>query len=488
MTGSGRLRLGIDLGTSAVKVAILDDAGEIRAAGEASFPTLADLPGKAEQDPRHWLEATAAAVTTAGAQLDRGWAARIEGLGLAGQLPTLVMLGADGPLGLAITWSDARADAWFAGTLDEERRAHLYGCTGMPVDGRYLAPMFGFHGLAIRASVRAILSAKDYLCQVLTGRAVTDPSTAAGYGVYGLEGGWDPELCEIWNLDPALLPEVGPAASLAGSLQPAAARLLGLPEGLPVAVGAADSVAAAYGMGCLRLGVVSIVTGSSTVIIDSVKERQVDPLRRYLLTPHVQRGWFGREMDLLATGSGQRWLERLFGWGLGEMETRATSATPGARGLYFAPYLAGGEQGALWDPALCGVLHGLALHHSAEEIARAFLEGIQFEIRRCLEVLAGSQPVERVVVAGHMAASVPALQMMADLLGRPVEPFAHHSPAALGAALLAPVSRRDEDVIAVSQRLACVRPGPGSASYESAYRAYLELFPCQARAPARGRE
>src|SRR5690349_3135452 len=115
MTDSDRLRLGIDLGTSAVKVAVLNGAGELRAAGEAAFPTAAELPGKAEQDPRHWLQATAAAVAAAGARLDRGWPVRLDGIGLAGQLPTLVMLGAEGPLGPAITWSDARADVWSAG-------------------------------------------------------------------------------------------------------------------------------------------------------------------------------------------------------------------------------------------------------------------------------------------------------------------------------------------------------------------------------------
>ena len=185
-------------------------------------------------------------------------------------------------------------------------------------------------------------------------------------------------------------------------------------------------------------GVVSLVMGSSAVVIDAVPGPRLDPERRYLLTPHVRPRWFGREMDLLAAGTGYRWLGRLLGWSGTEMEARAAAAPPGARGLFFAPYLAGGEQGALWNPALTGVLHGLSLHHGPADVARAFLEGVQFEIRRCVEVLAERGPVRRIVLAGHMAASPPMLQMLADILGRPVDAFAHLSPAALGAALLAP--------------------------------------------------
>ncbi|HXU59964.1 MAG TPA: FGGY family carbohydrate kinase, partial [Verrucomicrobiae bacterium] len=158
------LRLGIDLGTSAVKAAVIDESGEAVASGEAAFPTIADAPGKAEQETRHWLDAAGAAVAEIGRQLGGDWQSRIAGIGLAGQLPTLVCLGADGPLGPAIAWSDSRADGWAAGLLDEGRRAALYRRTGMPIDGRYLGPMYRFHWHDRRAGLRRILSAKDYLC------------------------------------------------------------------------------------------------------------------------------------------------------------------------------------------------------------------------------------------------------------------------------------------------------------------------------------
>src|SRR5262245_23211203 len=237
MTDRRRFRLGIDLGTSAVKTAVRDADGKLVAFGNSGFTAATELPGQAEQSPLDWLQAVAAAVVEAGNQLGKGWAKRIAGIGLAAQLPTLVVMGEAEPLGPAIVWSDSRADAWASQILNEQQRELFYRKTGMPIDGRYLAAMFRFHWHDRRRAVRAILSAKDFLCHSLTGRIVTDPSTAAGYGVRTLNGEWDEVLCRFWDLDARLLPPVEAANGLAGPLHSAGARLLNLAEGVPVAVG-----------------------------------------------------------------------------------------------------------------------------------------------------------------------------------------------------------------------------------------------------------
>jgi xylulokinase len=481
----GGLSLGIDLGSSAVKVVALAPDGTVLAAGEAPFPTHRDAEGAAEQDPADWLAATAAAVGELGRACGSGWSRRVSAIGLAGQLPTLVCLGRSGPVGRAVTWMDSRADAWAAGLIDAVRRLALYRATGMPIDGRYLAPMFRRHFADRAGEVRLILSAKDFLCRALTGVAVTDPSTAAGYGVWALATqSWDAGLCAFWGLDPALLPAIRPAASTAGPLGRDAAARLGLPEGVPVAVGAADSVAAAYAMGGLGEGTACIAMGSSTVVMDAGRDLPLDPAARYLLTPHAQPGWLGREMDLLATGTGHRWLRELLGWAPGELEARAAAAPPGAGGLLFAPYLAGGEQGALWDPRLRGVIHGLTVGHGPGDLARAFLEGVWFELRRCLSVLDEHAPVRAVRLAGHPAGNSFLLALAADIIGRPVSPWTGSSAAALGAALLAdPALPRPED-LAGGAFGGCVTPGPAADLYDGIYRRYLDLFP---EIAARGR-
>jgi sugar (pentulose or hexulose) kinase len=485
------VRLGIDLGTSAVKAVAIDASGAVLASGECSYPTHAELPGQAEQEPGHWLQAVAVAVGNIGSQLGSAWPTGLTWIGLTGQLPTLVCLGDSGPLGRAIAWTDSRADAWVTKRLDREQRHRFYRETGMPIDGRYLAPMFQFHWQARQAAVRRILSAKDFLCFALTGRAVSDPSTAAGYGVYSIaEGRWDPALCAFWELDPQLLPAIGPANAVAGPLNPAGARLLGLPEGLPVSIGAADSVSGAFAMAGLAEDSVSIVMGSSTIVIGAARQRLLDREQRYLLTPHVIEGWYGREMDLLATGSGLRWLCGLLGWDNEQFEVRALRSPPGAKGLCFSPYLAGGEQGALWDPTLRGVLHGLSLDHDPADIARAFLEGVFFEIRRCLDVLQEAAPSEaipirRVVLSGHAAESAGIMGMLADVLGRPVQSFTHRSPSAIGAAMLG--SGETARGLAPEEAAIVAEPGAAAPAYDHFYRRYLGLFPRIAKNPDEAR-
>ncbi|MBS0614592.1 MAG: hypothetical protein JSS24_15580, partial [Proteobacteria bacterium] len=401
-------------------------------------------------------------------------------------------LGARGPLRRAITWKDARADAATAKLIDAAHRQTLYRQTGMPIDGRYLGPMFRYHWPTHSADVKSILSAKDFIVQALTGSRVTDPSTAAGYGVFDLlTQTFDAGLCKLWNIAPASLPAVAPAHAVAGELHSAGAALLGLQPGVPVSVGAADSVASAFAMMGLEEGIACINMGSSTVILDAVREPRLDPASRYLLTPHVEPHWYGREMDLLATGTGYRWLSELLGMSDGELDRRAAGSPIGARGLMFSPYLAGGEQGALWDSALRGAVSGLGLQHQAADLARAFLEGVGFEIRRCLEVLAETTPVRQVVLSGHLAEYPSSLQMLADILHRPIEVHPPGSTAASGAALgalqmlhalqmpgSAPVlpGARDPRTLAA--------PGADAAAYDELYARYLRRTAAQRTADA----
>ncbi|WP_448955473.1 xylulokinase [Labrys neptuniae] len=469
------LYLGLDLGTSSVKAVILDEKGGVVATGRSAHPTVSTLPGQREQEPASWLDAAGAAVGEALCDLDEAGRGRIAAIGLTGQLPTLVCLGENGPLGPAIAWADCRADAWAEKRFDRSAREELYRLTGMPIDGRYLAPMFRFHWWERRSEVRHILSAKDYLCFALTGRRVTDASTAAGYATYALEAGdWSEELCALWELDPALLPALAPSDAVAGGLDAAGARLLGLPEGLPVMVGAADSVAGALALSGVEEGVASIMMGSSTIIIAAADKPHLDGKGRYLVTPHAAPGRYGREMDLLSTGTGFDWLGNLLGLDDPTFEAEALRAPPGANGLTFAPYLAGGEQGALWDRHLTGVLHGLGLRHGRSDMARAYFEGCFFEMRRCLAVLEETGPIKRVVVSGDAAGNPALVALLSDVLDKPVQPFTLASASAIGAAILASGGA----VTVPAQAFAGgANPGPNARVYRELYHHYTDLFP-----------
>ena len=171
-------RMGIDLGTSAVKLVVLNSNGQVQAESGASYPTFSALPGQAEQNPHNWITALIKAV----GDLPKTCAEKIGAISVAGQMPTLVCLDRQGKsIGSAITWQDARADTMAADKLFGDARSRVYARTGMPVDGRYIAPQFLFHFNNRRDEISHILSAKDYIVYALSGRIVTDPSTAAGY-------------------------------------------------------------------------------------------------------------------------------------------------------------------------------------------------------------------------------------------------------------------------------------------------------------------
>jgi xylulokinase len=433
--------IGLDLGTSGLKAVALTTAGEILARGSAAYPTHRPGAGACEQDTGDWQHAVERAVAQLGQVVP---ARRWRAIGLSGMLPTLVTLGPDGmPNGPAITWQDSRAD-----DLGEEFRerygaAELYRLTGQWVDGRYLLPMFARIARTDRvraAATATIASAKDYLFAWLTGELATDPSTAAGYGCYELETGrWSAAALAAADLTPAVLPAVRPSATSRPLRAELAARLGCGP--IPVVLGAADSVLGALGLGVREPGQVAYIAGTSSVILGITDRLVLDPAHRFLVTPLAEPGRWGVEMDLLATGSAITWLAGLLGGDLtaaGLVELAASTEPADAPVLL--PYLSPGEQGALWDPLLRGAVVGLDLSHGREHLARALVNGIILESRRCLAVLDETCGSGRAVeVAGGSATNPSFRTDLADatrrLVSMPRDDDTDHS--ARGAALIA---------------------------------------------------
>ena len=433
--------MGLDLGTSRLKGVLAERSGTVVAAAAEPYPTARPEPGAAEQDPSDWERA---ARVVLGRLADATPASSWAGIGLAGMIPTLVTLDAEGrPLGPAITWEDSRATAEGDAYRERVGADEVYRRTGQWVDGRYLLPMFDRIRRADpprAAATATVAGAKDHLYAVLTGRVATDPSTAAGYGCFDLTSGrWDEELvAEALGPADVALPEVGSASDTA-PLRDALAKELGLPVGMPVSLGAADSVCGAFALGARRPGDVAIVAGTSSVVMGVADGPRLDPGHRYLITPLAREGW-GLEMDLVSTGSAVGWLTALLGRaGETSVLAMAARAEPGARGVSFLPFLGAGEQGALWDPSLRGTLAGLTLSHEPADVARALLEGIVLETRRCVDVLAEvTESAGEVAVAGWMSAD-PVPQWLADATGRTVHASTGGSggASALGAALIA---------------------------------------------------
>lgn len=478
--------LGVDLGTSALKLAAVGRDGRVIATARAKYPTLSTAEGQAEQNPEHWLEALSVAARKIRSHL--GKQARIEAISLTGQMPTLVVTGKDRldrhksgghtPVGHAITWEDSRADPWVSQRLDDRFRRKTYLKTGVLIDGRYLAPMFQFHYSSKSGQADLIFSAKDFLFQVLTDLARTDPSTASGYGLYNLRlKAWDPELCSFWSIPVERLPAIE-SSSFRAPLSERGSRLLGCKPSTPVVLGCADSVAGAH---ALRRGkadshTATVLTGSSTVILKSDARPRWDKRNRFLVTPLALDGAYGREADLLASGSAREWATRLLESNHKKsVWERACDMAPGADGLMFAPFLAGGEQGILWNPGLRGTISGLSLAHTGAHIARALLEGMCFEIRRCLEVFEQESRLSSIRLAGWMADLPLQSQMLADILDRPVHAFQMESASAVGAAMLSGLI--DTRKYSEETRPIILRPTPRKYLYHALYAKYVSQFP-----------
>ncbi|TGD90391.1 hypothetical protein BayCH28_00540 [Mycolicibacterium sp. CH28] len=429
----GPVILGVDLGTSAIKVVAVGQDGSVVAAARCGYPTNRPESHAAEQDPNDWWQALRSAGDEIARKVEpRRW----RGIGLSAMLPTLVELDGDGiPVGPAITWEDARAEAQADGLRERFGDETLYRITGQRVDGRYLAPMHArLLGLG-QAGVTTV-GAKDLLFQQLTGHLLTDPSTAAGSAAFDIEwGGWNAEIASAAGISG--LPDVAPA-SLALPLALPWRQRWGLAEDVPVVLGAADSVLGAVGVGAVRHGDVGVIAGTSAIVLGISDRPSRDPEQRYLVTPLAGQGW-GLEMDLLAVGSSFDAVAGLFGLDGPAALLELAAAVPTEQGPLFLPYLTPGEQGALWDPALTGALHGLRLGMGVGHIGRGLLTGIVVELRRCIDVLTATTGAAGPIRLGGGSAVSPLMwQDIADATGREVlvDPtVSDHS--AIGAAVFA---------------------------------------------------
>jgi xylulokinase len=427
MTGS--VYIGLDLGTSSLKGVALDGFGALVASEREGYDSARPAAGRSEQDPGDWIEAARVVLSRLAAAVpSTSW----RGIGLSGMIPTLVTLDEAGePTGPAITWEDSRAHKEAEEIIWQAGAAEIYELTGQPLDGRYLLPMAAWltgHDPDRMARTSVVLGAKDYLFFKLTGHFLTDPSTATGYGCYGLAGsGWAASVTAVAGVSAGTgrpgrpgLPPVVPSADTRPLLS-AAAEQFGLPPGLKISVGAADSVLAAEALGAVQPGTVAYVWGTSTVILGAASTLTLDPERRCLITPLAVMGW-GVEMDLVSTGAAVAWLSRLLGFGeTGQAEVVAAAA--GARDdtvPLALPFVGAGEQGALWDADVRGTILGLDLSHGPADVARAVLDGIILESRRCLARLRDLGLPQGEVRAAWGDVDPWLCQRLADAAGRPV--------------------------------------------------------------------
>ena len=261
--------LGLDIGTSGTKSVLFDETGVPAASFTSEYPMEQPKPGWAEQDPECWWQAAAESISAVLTQsgIDAG---EIAGVGLSGQMHSLVCLDADGRvLRKAILWCDQRTAESAQALTDLVGRDTLVSVTANPAMTGFTAAKLLWvrtHEPEIYEKTRKILLPKDYIRYRLTGEFATEVSDASGMQLLDVPNRcWSQKLLDILEIDRSLLADVYESVAVSGRISPEATRLTGLKAGTPVVGGAGDQAAGGVGNGIVRTGAVSAALGTSGV-------------------------------------------------------------------------------------------------------------------------------------------------------------------------------------------------------------------------------
>ncbi|MFF0717806.1 FGGY-family carbohydrate kinase [Micromonospora sp. NPDC003816] len=480
----------VDAGTTGIRCALVDERGEVHGQHSRELAVDHPQPGRAEQSlPAMWevtvgeLRAMRAVAAQAGH--------RVVALTLSTQRASVAGLDADlRPVTPLVLWMDQRG----ASELDALRAAvdpDTYSrVSGMPLSTMpALATLVWLrtHAPEAYAASSSFVGVQEWLLARLTGgRPQVDRSCASWYGLLDLHAGqWSDDLLTAFDLDGARLPELRAATDVAGALRDEVADATGLPRGLPVYVGGGDQQCSAAGGGGVRAGAATVNLGTSaTMVFPAAVGDVVDPAG-FVRAAHVVENCVSVEGTIPACGSALRWLRTLLRYGDDDtayerMSADARQVEPGARGLLFAPTMAG--VGTPHWTAAGGRVDGLDFTHGPGALVRATMEGIALQVRDVLRHLPTDLAGPTVTAIGGGARSEVFGQILADVTGRAIEVPAGDPQAAplRGAALSAWVGLgRYPDLAHAAGSPAAARrhlPDPTTVPvYDALYSRYLDV-------------
>lgn len=435
-----RAVIGLDVGTTAVKVGLYLPDGTEHAVASRDYPLSTPRPGWAEQDPDEIVAAALDALAEITA-VARSSGIAVAGIATSTPMHSLMGLDADGrPLMPLMTYADTRARRDAA----ELRREHLdvYRRTGTPLHP--MAPLAKLRWIhdeqpQLARRVRRWVTIKEYLLTALTGQAAIDHASASATGLYALQSrDWDAEALKLAHIDAEQLAPLVPTDHVLAGLATSTAERSGLPVDTPVVAGATDGVLANLGVGALGGGLGAVTIGTSGAVRVTVDEPVTDAGMRlfcYVMTP-------GRWVVGGAISNGGLWLrwlrEEVFGGEFDDEQlTELAGRVPaGSDGVLALPYLTG-ERAPQWSGAPSGVLFGLRFQHGRGHLVRAGLEGVAHQLRLVTDALDETgHPVSRLRATGGFVNSSLWVQIVADILGVPVELPRVTEATAFGAGVL----------------------------------------------------
>lgn len=447
--------IGIDVGTSATKTVLFDEAGTVVASASREYPLYQPKNGWAEQRPQDWRDAVLATVRTVVRQA-AVIKEDIKGIGISGQMHGLVMLDEAGDvIRPSIIWCDQRTGEEVEDMLrlmPLERWIQI--TANPPLTGWTAAKILWVrkHEPENYARCRHILLPKDYIRYVLTGVFATEVSDASGMQLLDVPGRcWSPEVLDVLEIDPAFLGRVYESCEVTGTLLPEIAAETGLSVDTKVVGGAGDNAAAAVGTGIVRDGTAFTTIGTSGVVFAHSSKLSIDPKGRvHTCCCAVPGAWHVMGVTQGA-GLSLKWFKDQFcqdyvaaAAALGKdpydlINDDVRTIPPGSDKLLYLPYLMG-ERTPHLDPDCRGVFFGLSAIHTRKHLLRAVMEGVAYSLCDCNQILKEmGVEVTRMMACGGGGKSPNWRQMLADLYNCPVKTVKQDEGPALGVAILAGV-------------------------------------------------
>ena len=478
--------IGIDLGTSAVKLLLVDGSGQICGSVSEEYPLSFPQPGWSEQEPADWWDAVRRGLKRL---LDGQDASQVAGIGVGGQMHGLVTLDEnDNVIRPAILWNDGRTAKetdWLNSAVGKEKLSAL---TANIAFAGFTAPKI----LWMQANepenfahIAKIMLSKDYIGYCLTDVHACDFSDASGMLLLDVQNKcWSEEMLDICGVRKEQMPQLFESFETIGVVKPEVAAGLGLPENVKVVAGAGDNAAAAVGTGTVGDGACNISLGTSGTIFISSEHFGMDPNNALHAFAHAD-GTYHLMGCMLSAASCNKWFcEDILATQdyAGEQKPIDDEAL-GSNHVYFLPYLMG-ERSPINDTDARGTFIGLTMDTGRADMVQAVLEGVSFAIRDSFEVAKSlGIHIERSMLCGGGAKSPLWRKIMANVLDIPLDiPQTEEGPG-YGAAMLAmvgcgvytDVKKCAEALVRTTETIYPEREI--AERYERAYRKFQKIYP-----------
>lgn len=433
--------IGIDLGTSSVKVLLVNQKGIVVHEVTKSYPLIQKQSGFSEQDPNQWVEKTVEALSELAEIYNP---TDIEGISFSGQMHGLVVLDKAGHLlRNAILWNDTRTTEQCKQINTVVGKEKLLKVTkNVALEGFTLPKLLWIKQFEpeIFEKMNVFLLPKDYLRYRMTGEIQTDVSDAAGTLLLNIaEKSWSLEICELLGINPKICPPLVQSSDLVGTITKEFAAKTGLSEQTKVFAGGADNACGAIGAGILSEGKTLCSIGTSGVVLSYEESEKRDFKGKVHYFNHGKESAYYTMGVTLAAGYSLSWFKQTFAKdeNFDDFLQSIENIPVGSNGLLFTPYIVG-ERTPYPDATIRGSFIGVDSSHTRGDFIRAVVEGITFSQNESIEIFRSSgKKIDTVVSIGGGAKNNSWLQIQADIFNANIIKLASEQGPGMGAAMLA---------------------------------------------------